>query len=150
MSDKNQQKHTVPKRAGREGSAGAGAAGVKQGVNGHDLNGATQLEGAGLGAGDSSQGTAGLFKQAKMSSADAALPSDQEMAQAHIAQALKGVLAEIDLHRDEVMCAALEQRLALILDVPRAELLAHASERLGRSPAELMLMALDRFLDGEA
>lgn len=76
-------------------------------------------------------------------------PSDQQEALARLSQALEGVLAEIDLHRDEAICAPLDNRIALIVDGPRAELLARASERLGRSQADLMLLALDRFLDGE-
>ena len=146
MSDKRNQHHTGQQKAVRTvgGVETVRADPPAAQMNGWSVNGADH----GHGPDAAAQGAPG-FVRAQAAPPGLSPSSVQQEAVARVGHALASVLSEIDLERDEAMYAPFDGRIALILDVPRAELLSRASERLQCSRGELILMALDRLLDNE-
>lgn len=72
---------------------------------------------------------------------------EYENASSMLGAAVAGVVTRLNVERDEVVAAAIFDRLALILDVPRAQMVTRLAEESGRRVEELLIEALDRLFD---
>lgn len=89
----------------------------------------------------------GVFPRAVVSIApDATMQSERESIASFGAE-IVGAVDRIGLSAEEMIAVPMADRIAVLLDAPRSELLRAMSERMARAPEEIVIEALDRLFD---
>lgn len=91
--------------------------------------------------------TEAVFPRAVIDPSVGSALADEQDVVASFGDQIVGVVDRIGISAEEMVAVPLADRVALLLDAPRSELLRSMAERMARAPEEIVIEALDRLFD---